>query len=296
MTHSGSKDIFSQTEQLAGFHEFIGLASDLQRRYSQAVENWLHRQDIQQTLSALNRWMRQLPRLLEELDAIFPPNLKGLGELESVISLTHDEGIPVTWVPRQQITQMLIDAPDPVARKGILAKHSDDILEDCKSALQDCESALADCQSAPHDRYWSQAAMCGEWSEHCLDAIRTFARGLYGPAQSHAANIIDSIVLHLATLLGGNRKRAHITTRAQEDINNQSLHTVSHYLTLKPLIRAYVSWFPDAGIPPPGHFARHTTAHALGYPDVTNKDHALLAIMLATSLTRQFSHDFTRVT
>ena len=73
---------------------------------------------------------------------------------------------------------------------------------------------------------------------------------------------------------------------------------LAHYITLRPLVRAYKTWYPDANPltnPPPDDFSRHATAHGLGYPDVTNKHHALVAIMLATSLTRQFSHDLTQI-
>lgn len=53
--------------------------------------------------------------------------------------------------------------------------------------------------------------------------------------------------------------------------------------------RAFVPWFPHSGIAPPDHYARHPTAHAVGRDGVFAPRSTLIAVMLATSLTIQYS-------
>ena len=275
--------------------DLVKLVGKLQTTYTRTIQVFLSRPDFEQVSRTLSRLASDIPRLLRELDTIVPPNLHGLTQLDSVIDLSYDEGLPLTWVPRRQIIDMVVNAPDVQARQAVLIGNSDSILDDCLSTLEDCLAQLAEHSSALEYHYPAHIAKCGEWAEQCRDALSAFAADSYGSAQSHAANIVDSIVLHLAIHIGGDRKREHITERAERNVDTLSLHMLGHYLTLRPLIRAYVSWFPDSGVPPPRHFSRHATAHAIGHPHVINRYYALLALMLATSLTRQFSYDLTLV-
>ena len=144
-----------------------------------------------------------------------------------------------------------------------------DILDDCTSAL------------LPIDHEW--AAECRE----AVDALRT---GFHGPAQSHGSNIIDSIVLGLH----GNQGRQHAKDRARETFEDMPLQLAAENLSLRPLFLAFARWFPDSGEPPPEHFARHATAHAVGHAGVFGSSSALVAVMLATSLTVQYSPSATQ--
>lgn len=137
--------------------------------------------------------------------------------------------------------------------------------------LDDCEALLAEYEH--------------ECAAQCLQAIRALRAGFGPPAQSHAANIIDSIVLRLL----GQNGRAEASQRAQEDFDEFPLQLAAENLTLRPLFRAFTKWWPSSKVPPPTFFARHPTAHAVGYTNVFADTSALVAVMLATSLTVQFS-------
>ena len=108
------------------------------------------------------------------------------------------------------------------------------------------------------------------------------ARALHGPAQSHASNLVDSIVLEALD------RREDATDLAQDDFVDLPLGFVAENLTLRPLVRAFVPWYPCSGTSPPPHFARHATSHAVGQTGVFDPLYALVGIMLATSLTVQF--------
>ena len=80
--------------------------------------------------------------------------------------------------------------------------------------------------------------------------------------------------------------------RARQDLDDEWTFTVLiHHLVLRPLDRAYEIWYPNSGHPIPKNFNRHVTAHGVGHPNVFNQYNALIAVMLATSLTRQLCHE-----
>ena len=207
-------------------------------------------------LPELDHWIRDLDRWI-------PSNLRDVQGLDIVFSVALEEGIPLSWVPRPAIVTELMEADGPQERLRVFAERRDDILDDCDDAL---------------------AQMSHEWATQCRNAIRALRAGLCGAAQSHAANIIDSVVLRL----GGNRARQVAVKLAQRDMDDLPFRLTAETLTRRPLARALTRWQPNAGTPPPAHFSRHATSHAVGHPGVFRPEYALTAIMLATSLIVQF--------
>jgi hypothetical protein len=202
-------------------------------------------------------------RWIELLDRWIPINLRSVEDLETVASIALDEGLPLSWVPRSEIVLELTEADGPDARVQILTDRRADILDDCEEALASIEN---------------------EWAVQCGSAIAALRLGADGPGQSHAANIVDSIVL----ALHGKRGRDLVKERAQDEIDDLPLQVAAENLTLRPLFRAFTGWWPDSGTEPPRHFARHATAHAVGHVGVFAPLPALIAVMLATSLTVQY--------
>ena len=209
-------------------------------------------------------------RLLESLDRWLPDNLRGVDDLEAVARIALDEGIPLSSVPRTAIVVRLVEAATPEDRLALLDTHHYDIIDDCADAVTEI----------PH-----------QWAHECEEAIQALRVPLNGPAQSHAAGIIDSIVL--CTL--GSNGREMAKQRATEDWEDLAFRVAGESLALRPLYRALVTWFPNTGTPTPDHFARHATAHAVGQPGLFHARHALVAVMLAVSLTVQFWDDSSAV-
>jgi predicted DNA binding CopG/RHH family protein len=209
----------------------------------------------------------EIPKWIEALDRWIPPNLRGLADLDAVAVVALDEGIPLSWVPRSEIVVAVVSASTRDERQSILIERTNEILDDCQASL------------APY---------VNEWEVQCKNAIGALRAGFDAPAQSLAGNIVDSIVLALYGKHGREETKKLATATEFDDL---PLQLAAENLTLRPLFRAFTSWWPTSGDTPPDHFARHTTAHAVGHVGVFTPLSALVAVMLATSLTVQYSPD-----
>ena len=165
-------------------------------------------------------------------------------------------------VPRAEIIHELVKAPDAPAHRQVLLDHSDEIVEDCRDLL---------------------AGLGGELVDQCLQAVDAFADGHASAAQSHAAGVITSILDTIPL-----RARRGITKERLDDV---PISRLQWWLAFQPVEHALASWKPNSGRPPPGQFSRHATGHGVGQTGVFTKCRSLTALMLATSLTRQF-HKF----
>ena len=262
---------------------------EVQNQMARQIERTLNRRDVRRLLNSLADVARRAPEFFEEFSNIVPANLHGLESIEKIASLALDEGLPLVWVPRHEIVQMLIQAPDSNTRQQILIDQHSAILDDCSAALNECRSIL-------EDRDSDLSALCLEWTYQTEEAANTLIAGFHGSAQSHATNIIDSIFRRLVNWSTEKDKGEFQRNEIEGNINDpeRTIHTLGYYLSLQPLPKAYARWFPDGGTPPPEHFDRHATAHAVGYPNIFKEHYALIAVMLATSLTRQLCHEATR--
>lgn len=202
-------------------------------------------------------------KLVATLERWFPVNLRGVRKLDGVATIALEEGLPLSWVPRTEIVVLLVRASSAEERAAILIDRRDDILEDCAIALEHLD---------------------GELVNQCRSAINAIKDGHDNPAQSHASNIIDSIVLDLHGSSG--RKRTRELAKAKLD--ELPLQLASENLTLRPLFRAFTTWHPNRDTEPPHHFTRHATSHGVGQAGVFAPVPALVAVMLATSLTVQY--------
>lgn len=220
-----------------------------------------HYADLFKTLATVD-----VGHLLEQLERWLPFNLRGVENLEEVARIALEEGLPVGWVPRASLVISLANAASPEERLQVLLAHREDVLDDCLAAV----SAI------PHN-----------WARECEAVVRAMRADLEGPAQSHAANIVDSIVLWVL----GKKGRDIAKSRAQEEFDDLGLRVAEEALVLRPLYLAMTTWWPETKTPPPGHFARHATAHAVGYPGLFAESHVLVAVMLAVSLTVQYWDD-----
>lgn len=181
-----------------------------------------------------------------------------------VVAMAFDEGVPIAWVPQLSIIEALVAADSREERLDLLVLAQDQILGDCEEAL---------------------VLILDERSKQCRVAIAALRAGLEPAAQSHAANVVDSI-LRVEIGHDGVKDAKEVEPGHFE---TQPLREWSRFLALAPVGRAYAPWWPSDVTPPPDHFVRHATAHAVGHEGVFTPANALIATMLATSLTVEFS-------
>ena len=272
------------------FAESLQPIFEFQRRMAQKIEETLNRSDVRLLAAKLSEAIRQVPAFYKDFLKIIPVNLHGIDSIKDVAAITRDEGVPLVWIPRNEIVQELVQAPDSATRQQILIDQRDAILDDCIAALDESKLILEGCDS-------DLGALCVEWTDQTREAGKTLIAGFPSPAQSHAANIIDSILQRLSDWAGEKDKAKFRRIHVEGNINDESrtIHTLGYYLSLQPLSKAYVPWFPSWEIPPPEHFARNATVHAVGYPNVFEENYGLIAVMLATSLTRQLANDVANI-
>ena len=260
-------------------------AFESQRQVARAIEETLNSRGLLDRLANVASWIRDV---VDTFQSAMPPNLHTLASIKEALSLTRDEGLPLVWVPRQEIVQILLEAPDAPTRRQILIDNLGVILDDCMAVLDDCPQTVHACTP-------DVAAIGLECANQSKEAIRALNAELHGPAQSHAANVIDSILPLICAFLGDEPKRIAAINRAKEEMDDEwTIAALIHHLALRPLDRAYDVWYPNTGQPTPDHFDRHVTAHGVGQPNVFNEYNALIAVMLATSLSRQLCHEAAR--
>jgi hypothetical protein len=214
----------------------------------------------------------ELPKIdLTVLVANFPANLYAhIDDLNHLGEIALNDGIPIAWVPRDEILTKLLDVEIAEDRHELLVLHGDDILNECDAVLEN---------------------RSGNWANAAREAIDSAQCGNLGAAQSHAANLIDSVLL--AEFADAEHRRNTRQPRASAESLalralslEDTLNQLSRHLAVRPMPSAFTQWHP--GDPPPTAFNRHATAHCVGHPDVFCEAFCLIAVMLATSLVRQF--------
>jgi len=75
-------------------------------------------------------------QLREAFERWLPSNLRSVSDLDDVARIALDEGLPLAWIPRAEVLEELLAAPNQEERLRILEAHADDILDDCESVPQ----------------------------------------------------------------------------------------------------------------------------------------------------------------
>lgn len=227
-------------------------------------------QDIIEPLTAnLND---SLAPLLESLRSTFrlllPPNLRPIWEQVSpahVRDFVREEGIPLYLVPRASIGLELLTAETHAARRAVLGRRFDALLDDCDAVLDTCD-----------DPRWSDQVF------FIRDAVGAARAGHTPSAQALAASVLDTLFSRYAP---DERDRRNLRSRDKD--GNPPKEIVEEALVLAyvllPIWNAYMRYHPDKGDPVPRDFARHASAHGVGRRQYSKRN-CMQACMLATSL------------
>lgn len=114
----------------------------------------------------------------------------------------------------------------------------------------------------------------------CTEAADVFDGTHYSVTPSLAANVIDTIAFDV----GRRTARQDVRDKVRQPIDDAVIVAAGEAFTIKPLLQA----LPYTGNRLSTLFSRHATAHTIRQPGVCLPGSALVAVMLTTSLARQY--------
>lgn len=199
-----------------------------------------------------------------------PPNWRNLGpgwEFQRLFEIT-EAGYPTAWVPRAEVLQQLIDAPDN-DWSTVFETHSSEVIADCIAVVDEIDSVeLADLTVLLRE-----AADIGR-------------EGKFAAAQALAAAVFDTVLRHtiVPEKINGYYKR--VKTEILDRHENASIAELRWGLAHIPAVIALKMFDQSKGDAVPDYFNRHASAHAAGRVQYTSAN-AIVALALATSLLRE---------
>lgn len=225
---------------------------------------------IKRTISILgtDAWRINLEPLVERLrKSHLPDNLKGIEGLEpdQVVAFTLDYGIALFLVPRERVARRFLNASTSPAVRKILTDCKVEIIDDCRTLLRRCDSV----ETLPYRRFAEQA----------LDALEG---GMYGPAQSMAANLLDGLLAHSLEepmRKAAKRKTGESISDARDRIEDLTAWEAYVVATLWVSFQHYRR---SQGDSIPHVFSRHATTHAPASRQYSRRS-AMQALMAVTS-------------
>jgi hypothetical protein len=193
------------------------------------------------------------------------PDLEGsIQSVTAVSAFTHDDGIPIIWVAPQEVAEELLKASDRTARLAVLAAREPAVVERCLRLLDE----MTETDLAALTRLVREAVMA------CED-------GYPAAAQALAVDLSEEVIA------GAMGRRPFVTQRDRVNaLGDQPLEYARTVLCLWPVARFYEHWRPGQGGPVPPATNRHATTHR--FVEAHRREHALIALMLTTSLLREW--------
>lgn len=133
-------------------------------------------------LDQIRELARRAGEMLLALQAARPPNWPADVDIESVIEIANDDGLPVVWVPRSETLTQLVEAKDRSERVQVLLAHEAELAEDAVATLAEIQ----------HESLDGQTPLA-------QDALRAWAGGHPAAAQALAVPVavIETAVIRL---------------------------------------------------------------------------------------------------
>lgn len=201
--------------------------------------------------------------MLERLREQLPPNWPERIDFGAVTTVIQDDGLPIVWVPRQEIVTELLAAPNREARVKVLVAHSSEVMQDCRDVLATIDNTTLANQLPLVER-----------------VVDAFEQGHVESAQALAVVVTETVV---ARTLGKDYKK--VKQLVEFNPTNVTIGQVRIKAALAPIGPFYTAWWPSSGDPAPTALSRHVTVHQADLDHYT-PGNAIVAVMLATSVLR----------
>lgn len=207
----------------------------------------------------------QVARLQRDL---LPPNLRGLSD-QITFSEVHDflevEGIPLYLVPRASIAERLILAKDHAARRAILGRRFDALVDDCEQLIEQSDHPVVATEV-----------------HFIKDGIGAIRSGHHASAQAIFAVTLDTLVSRFHT---DREERKKITNRAKGGAMPDKLRNmgVRRAYVWWPVWNAHEQFWKHKGDRIPHDFSRHATIHGVSKTQFSKRN-CVQSLMLVSSL------------
>lgn len=201
--------------------------------------------------------------------ARLPPNWRGdeVSIPKDLETMLLDEGLPLAWVPPQEIVVKLFAAPTPSDRRKILGVRWKAVTRACLEELQNVtHTALV------------------EHAEFAIEAAESLMEGRSKSSQALSANLLDTI---LRTSFN-EKDRTTITGQKQRlNIDDYPLRVA---IVLGGIWGSHGQFWPSKGDKVPRKYSRHGSTHGVSRRQYS-RINALLALMHVVSLLRVLEVD-----
>jgi hypothetical protein len=204
-----------------------------------------------------------LALMLEQLRETQPPNWSDDIDLEQVLAVIQEDGLPLVWLPRAEIIAEVLDAPNRAARVEVLLRHADELIVDCREVLA----------AVRHETLTGQLPLAGR----AVDALEA---GHHEAAQALAVVVTETAV---ARAIRG--KYEDVKSQVLFDPDLVPYTEMRLRAALAPIGPFYTTWYASSGTPAPEALSRHVTVHQADHTHYT-EGNALVAVLLATSVLR----------
>jgi uncharacterized protein (UPF0147 family) len=203
-----------------------------------------------------------MARFAERLREALPPNWPEDFNIDEMLTVIEDDGIPLVWVPRSGLVTELLGAADRAERLSILLHHEAEVIADCREVLADVSSQVLTGQVPLAYR-----------------ALDAFEAGQHEAAQALAVVVTETAV---ARWLG--RSYDNIIESVAFDMDSPFME-VRVRAALAPIGPFYTAWWPSSGDPAPTELSRHVSVHQADSSHYTDGN-GFVAVMLASSVLR----------
>jgi hypothetical protein len=201
--------------------------------------------------------------ILERLRESRPPNWPTDIDVDDVISVIQDDGIPMVWLPRGKVIEEVLAAQDRASRVEVLVGHEDELISDCRDVLA----------AVDHETLDGQVPL----ATRAVDALEA---GHYEAAQALAVVVTETAV---ARTISG--KYNDVKKQVLFDPDLVPFTEMRLRAALAPIGPFYTTWYASSGAPAPEALSRHVTVHQADYTHFT-RGNAVVAVLLVSSVLR----------
>lgn len=257
MTIADSVKLSSTTSTLTSIAEITKMHSNtINNILKPLTDKWLSQ------FSEISKSMQEFvynsypPNWREKSRILLPPNLEGL---------LLDEGLPLAWVPPNNVLAKLLAAKDANERRRVLYSNRVGIVSHCLNELKTIDDQGA-----------------SEYASFAIESAESIRAGHWRSSQALSTNLIESVM----SLSFDSKAKAMLTSQKQRlDWESYQLRKA---LVFGGIWGSYAEYRPYENIP--RRYTRHASTHAVSNRQYTNIN-SLIALMHATALLKLLSEN-----